>query len=58
MVTFNAVCAHIRTRDLVQEYLAFKTWPLMAEWKMPKMTEKDALDAEPRVIRLYYKYKF
>jgi hypothetical protein len=58
IVAFNAICTHIRMRDLVQEYLVFKTWPLGAEWDIPKMTEKDASDAEPRPVRLRYKYKF
>jgi hypothetical protein len=56
--SFDAVCTHIGTRDLVQEYLAFKTWPLRAECEMSKMTEKDASDTEPRLIRLCYKYKY
>jgi hypothetical protein len=33
IVAFNVVCTHIGTKDLVQEYLAFKTWPLRAEWR-------------------------
>jgi hypothetical protein len=44
MVAFNTVCTHTGTRDLVQEYLAFKTWPLRVEWEIPKMSEKDASD--------------
>jgi hypothetical protein len=58
MVAFNVVCTHIRTRGLIQEYLAFKTWSLRSEWKMPKMTEKDASNVEPGLIRLRYKYRF
>lgn len=58
IVTFSAVCTHVETRDLVQEYLAFKTWLLRAELEIPKMTEKDASDAKPGLIRLRYKYKF
>jgi hypothetical protein len=30
----------------------------VAEWEMPKMSKKDALDMEPGLIRLRYKYKF
>jgi hypothetical protein len=29
-----------------------------AEWDIPKMTEKDALEAKPGLIRFHYKYKF
>jgi hypothetical protein len=45
-------------RDLVQEYLAFNTWPLRAKWDMPEMTEKDASEVEPGLIMLRHKYKF
>jgi hypothetical protein len=31
IAAFNVVCTHIGTRDLVHEYLPFKTWPLRAE---------------------------
>ena len=58
MVAFNAICTHVGTSDFVQEYLVFKTWPLKAEWEMPKMSKKDASDVEPRLVRLRYKYKF
>ena len=40
IVAFNVVCTHIGIRDLVQEFLAFKTWPLGAEWEMSKMSKK------------------
>jgi hypothetical protein len=58
MVAFNIVCTHIGTRDLVQEFLAFKTWPLAVEWEMRKMSEGDASDAELGLVRLCYKYIF
>jgi hypothetical protein len=58
MVAFNVVCTYVGTRDLVQEFLSFKIWPLRDEWEMPKMSEKDTLDAEPRLVRLRYKYMF
>jgi hypothetical protein len=47
IVPFNVVSTYIRTRDLVQKYLAFKTWPLAAEWGMPKVSKGDALSGEP-----------
>jgi hypothetical protein len=58
IVAFNVVCTHIGTRDLVHEFLAFKTWLLVTEWDMSKMSKKDTLDAEPRLVRLHYMYKF
>jgi hypothetical protein len=39
-------------------FFAFKTWSLAIEWEMPKMSENDASDAEPGLVRLRYKYKF
>jgi hypothetical protein len=35
---FNTICTYIGTRDLVQEHIAFKVWPLANEWEMPKET--------------------
>jgi hypothetical protein len=58
IVAFNVVSTYIGMRDLVQEFLTFKTWPLATEWDMPKLFEGDASDAEPRLIRLLYKYRF
>jgi hypothetical protein len=58
MVTFNVVCTYIGTRDLVQEFLAFKIWPLRAGLKIPKMSKNDTLSAKPSLVRLGYKYKF
>jgi hypothetical protein len=58
IVAFNAVSTYIGTRDLVQEYLAFKRglWQLSGD--MPEVSKGDASDAEPRLIRLQYKYSF
>jgi hypothetical protein len=35
-VEFRVVAAHISTRDLVQEYLANRTFPMSGGWGMPK----------------------
>ena len=37
-IAFNTICTYIGTRDLVQEHIAYKVWPLANEWKMPKET--------------------
>jgi hypothetical protein len=34
--SFNTVCTFIGTRDLVQEHIAYRVWPLVSEWEMPK----------------------
>jgi hypothetical protein len=35
-VAFNTVCTYIGTRDLVQEHIAYRVWPLAHGWEMPK----------------------
>jgi hypothetical protein len=32
------VCAFNGTRDLIQEHIAFRVWPLVENWDMPKDT--------------------
>jgi hypothetical protein len=58
IVAFNAVSTYIETRDLVQEFLAFKTCSLAVEWDMLKVSKGDALDVELGLVRLQYKYRF
>jgi hypothetical protein len=40
-VEFRVVAEHISTRDLVQEYLANKTFSMAGGWGMPKKKEGD-----------------
>jgi hypothetical protein len=35
---FSNVCASISTRDLIQEHIAYRVWPLVDNWEMPKET--------------------
>jgi hypothetical protein len=35
---FNSVCTFIGTRDLVQEHIAYRVWPLVNDREMPKET--------------------
>jgi hypothetical protein len=39
-VEFRVVAEHISTRDLVQEYLANKTFPTPGGWGMPKKKDE------------------
>jgi hypothetical protein len=39
---FSTVCAFIGTRDLIQEHIAFRVWPLVESWDMPKETTIDS----------------
>jgi hypothetical protein len=55
LAEFRIITEHIGTRDLVQEFLAFKIFPTMKEWAMPKLEGKKK---EGELIRLPYHYKF
>jgi hypothetical protein len=35
---FGIVCSFIGTRDLVQEHVAYRIWPFVVNWEMPKET--------------------
>jgi hypothetical protein len=53
---FRVVSKHIRTRDLVQEYLANRVFPMLREWVMPKLEgEKKKNEL---VFWLPYHFKF
>jgi hypothetical protein len=49
------VAAKISTRDLVQEYLANKTFPISSGWGMPKKKEAGK---KHDLVRLPYHFKF
>jgi hypothetical protein len=55
LAEFRVIAEHIGTRDLVQEFLAFKVFPTMKEWVMSKLEGKKK---EGELIRLPYHYKF
>jgi hypothetical protein len=52
---FRIVAEHIGTRDLVQEFLAFKVFPTLREWDMPKLKEEKK---KKELVRLPYYFKF
>jgi hypothetical protein len=54
-VDFRVVAAEISTRDLVQEYLANKTFPSSSGWGMPKKKEGGK---KHELGRLPYRFKF
>jgi hypothetical protein len=39
---FSTVGAFIGTRDLIQEHISFRVWPLVESWDMPKETTTDS----------------
>jgi hypothetical protein len=53
---FRVICSFIGTRDLVQEHIAFRVWPLAEKWEMPQETIKEA--DEGGLVRLKYTFKF
>jgi hypothetical protein len=55
MDEFKIIAEHISTRDLVQEFLAFRVFPSLKEWDMPKLVRKKK---EGELVRLPYYFKF
>jgi hypothetical protein len=53
---FSTVCSFIGTRDLIQERIAFRVWPLVESWEMPKETIVDS--GEGNLVRLKYTFRF
>jgi hypothetical protein len=52
---FRVVAKQISTRDLVQEYLAYKVFPTLSEWSMPKLK---GTKEKKELVRLPYRFKF
>jgi hypothetical protein len=55
LAEFRVIADHIGTRDLVQEFLAFRVFPTLKEWDMPKLKGEKK---KGEFIRLPYHYKF
>jgi hypothetical protein len=53
---FGVVCSFIGTRDLVQEHIAFRVWPLVEKWEMSKEIIKEP--DESGLVRLKYTFKY
>jgi hypothetical protein len=51
---FNTICTFIGTRDLVQEHIAYRVWPLASGWEMPK----EAAAGSSQGGLVYLKYTF
>jgi hypothetical protein len=56
LVAFNTLSSYIGNRDLGQEHIAFKVWPLVNEWEMPK--ENAASSSEGGLVYLKYTYRY
>ena len=55
MDEFRIIAEHIGTRDLVQEFLAFRVFPTLKKWEMPKLKGEKK---EGDLVRLPYHFKF
>jgi hypothetical protein len=53
---FSFVCSFIGTRNLIQEHIAVRVWPLIDSWEMPKETTTDS--SEGGLVRLKYTFRF
>jgi hypothetical protein len=53
---FSIVCSFIGTRDLVQEHVAYRIWPQIDSWEMPKETITNP--SEGGLLRLKYTFRF
>jgi hypothetical protein len=53
---FGTVCFFIGTRDLIQEHIAFRVWPLAEGWKMPKEIINDPSEGD--LVQLKYTFRF
>jgi hypothetical protein len=53
---FSTVCAFIGMRDLIQEHISFRVWPLVESWDMLKETAAES--SEGGLVQLKYTFKF
>jgi hypothetical protein len=53
---FSTVCSFIGIRDLIQEHIAFRVWPLVENWEMPKETITNSNEGD--LVRLKYTFRF
>jgi hypothetical protein len=53
---FSNVCAFIGTRDIIQEHIAYRVWPLVDSWEMPKETTAESNNGG--LVRLKYTFRY
>jgi hypothetical protein len=53
---FNAECTYIGSRDLVQEHIDYRVWPLASGWEMSK--EAAVGSSQGGLIYLKYTFKY
>jgi hypothetical protein len=53
---FSTVCSFIGTKDLIQEHISFKVWPLVESWEMLKETITKSSEGD--LVLLKYTFRF
>ena len=53
---FSNVCAFIGTRDIIQEHIAYRVWPLVDSWEMPKETAVGS--SQGGLVYLKYTFRY
>jgi hypothetical protein len=53
---FGTICFFIGTRDLMQEHITYRVWPLIESWEMPKETITESNEGE--LVRLKYAFRY
>jgi hypothetical protein len=53
---YNTVCTYIGTRDLVQEHIAYRVWPLSSGWEMPN--EASSGSSQDGLVYLKYTFRY
>ena len=53
---YNTVCTYIGTRDLIQENIVYRVWPLSSGWEMP--TEAASGSSQDGLVYLKYTFRY
>jgi hypothetical protein len=53
---FGTICFFIGTRDLIQEHIAFRVWPLVEDWEIPMKTVTESSEGD--LVRLKYTFRY
>jgi hypothetical protein len=53
---FGTICFFIGTRDLIQEHIAFRVWPLVENWEVSKETITEPSEGD--LVRLKYTFRY
>jgi hypothetical protein len=57
LMAFNTMYTYIGTEDLVQEHIAYKVWPLVNDWEIPKETAVSSKRRWSGYLRYTYRYR-